>query len=87
MYNANMYNEVVFYLEACESGSMFPSLNASQNFYAMTASNDYLSSYAMYCGIDARVGRTLIKSCLSDEFSAAWMEDTDTSDISSETLE
>jgi len=39
MQTNNMYKEMVFYIEACESGSMFPSLKPNQNVYAMTASN------------------------------------------------
>lgn len=82
-----MYDEVVFYLEACESGSMFPDLKASQKVYAMTASNASLSSWAAYCGVDARAEGHLIRSCLGDEFSVSWMEDTDSHDISVETLQ
>lgn len=82
-----MYDEVVFYLEACESGSMFPDLRDSQKVYAMTASNASLSSWAAYCGLDARAEGTLIRSCLGDEFSVSWMEDTDAHDVSVETLQ
>lgn len=82
-----MYSELVFYLEACESGSMFPDLKASQNIYALTASNASLSSWASYCGSDAVVDGTYIGSCLGDLFSVNWMEDTEAHSISSETLE
>ena len=82
-----MYSELVFYLEACESGSMFPDLKASQNIYALTASNASLSSWASYCGSDAIVDGTYIGSCLGDLFSVNWMEDTEAHSISSETLE
>jgi len=82
-----MYYEIVFYLEACESGSMFPNLQASQRVYAMTASNASLSSWAAYCGLEARAEGKLIRSCLGDEFSVSWMEDTDAHDISVETLQ
>jgi len=34
-----MFGEMVFYIEACESGSMFPKLRDDQNVYAVTASN------------------------------------------------
>ena len=45
-----MYDELVFYLEACESGSMFENiLSPDINIYATTASNSDLSSYAAYC--------------------------------------
>ena len=83
----NMYDELVFYLEACESGSMFPDLTSDSDIYAMTASNAYLSSYATYCGLDARVDGTFIGSCLGDLFSVNWMEDTDAANISTETLQ
>jgi legumain len=45
-----MYSELVFYIEACESGSMFPNLKADSGVYAMTASNEKVSSWAAYCG-------------------------------------
>ena len=53
MKDKGMFKELVFYLEACESGSMFPNLSASENIYAMTASNATQSSYAAYCGSQA----------------------------------
>jgi len=71
-----MFGELVFYLEACESGSMFPNLDASENIYAMTATNDSLSSYATYCGADSKVNGKRIGSCLGDLFSVNWMQDT-----------
>jgi len=39
MKDKGMFKELVFYLETCESGSMFPNLTESENIYAMTASN------------------------------------------------
>lgn len=39
MEEKSMYSEMVFYIEACESGSMFPKLRADQNVYGVTASN------------------------------------------------
>lgn len=39
MEQKSLFGEMVFYLEACESGSMFPTLKAEQNVYAVTASN------------------------------------------------
>jgi legumain len=46
MEEKGLFGEMVFYLEACESGSMFPSLREDQNVYAVTASNATQSSYA-----------------------------------------
>merc|ERR1719223_1922793 len=44
MKDQKMFGELVFYLVACESGSMFPNLNADENIYALTASNATQSS-------------------------------------------
>jgi len=87
MYNNKMYSELVFYVEACESGSMFPNLKAEQRVYAMTASNASLSSWGTYCGTDAVVDGKNIGSCLGDLFSVNWMQDTEANDPSVETLE
>jgi len=81
-----MFKELVFYLEACESGSMFPNLTADESIYAMTASNASLSSWAAYCGGDAVVNGKSINSCLGDLFSINWMEDTDAANVKTETL-
>ena len=86
MKDTGMFGELVFYLEACESGSMFPNLDASENIYALTASNATLSSWAAYCGSDAMVDGKSVGSCLGDLFSINWMEDTDSHDASIETL-
>ena len=87
MYNNHMYGRLTYYMEACEAGSMFTSLAASIKAYALTAANDHESSYAYYCPPnDDLVGTTHIGSCLGDEFSIRWMEDTETSDTSKETL-
>ena len=50
MKNKCMFKELVFYMEACESGSMFPNLKSNENIFAVTASNATQSSYATYCG-------------------------------------
>jgi len=50
MSDNKMFAELTFYVEACESGSMFPNLTDKENIYAVTASNASQSSYAAYCG-------------------------------------
>jgi legumain len=78
MYTKKMYNKVVFYLEACESGSMFEGvLSPSKKIYATTAANAHESSYGFYCPPQDQVDGKPIGSCLGDEYSIAWMEDTD----------
>jgi legumain len=78
MYTKQMYNKVVFYLEACESGSMFEGVLApNKKIYATTAANAHESSYGFYCPPQDKVNGKSIGSCLGDEYSIAWMEDTD----------
>lgn len=50
MYSSKMYSELVFYLEACESGSMFDGILRNDiNIYAITAANPDESSWGTYC--------------------------------------
>lgn len=77
---------MTFYVEACESGSMFPDLKASQNVYAVTASNATESSWAAYCSPNDKVNGTHVGSCLGDLFSVNWMEDSDANNADTETL-
>jgi legumain len=83
MFTKQMYNKVVFYLEACESGSMFEGvLSPNKKIYATTAANAHESSYGFYCPPQDQVDGKSIGSCLGDEYSVAWMEDTDTTGTS-----
>ncbi|PIO59217.1 peptidase C13 family protein, partial [Teladorsagia circumcincta] len=82
MHTNQKFRQLVFYLEACESGSMFKKiLMENINVYAVTAANDAESSYATYCGNELGL------PCLGDEFSVNWMEDTDYVDPNDETLD
>jgi legumain len=91
MKSKKMFRQLTFYIEACESGSMFPSLTADGGIYGVTASNATESSWASYCNSEAVVNGKNIGSCLGDLFSTNWMEDTDKAitggDMDSETLE
>lgn len=67
MSDNKMYDQLVFYLEACESGSMFEGLLADNiNIYATTAANAMESSYAAYCSPDDVVNGQHVGSCLGD---------------------
>eukprot|EP00117_Sycon_ciliatum_P003646 scpid78430/ scgid8352/ Legumain; Asparaginyl endopeptidase; Protease, cysteine 1 len=72
MYKRNMYKQLVFYLEACESGSMFTQdlLPKNLSIYAMTAAN--ASQPSLACYFDKTRG-----IYLADVFSAKWMENTE----------
>ena len=76
MHDHHMYKEMVVYIEACESGSMFAGqLSKKQktlldlNIYALTAASPFQSSYA--CCFDDKIG-----TYLADVFSINWMLDT-----------
>ena len=59
MKKKDMYNRLVFYLEACESGSMFKGILAEDTkVYATTAANEKESSFGTYCDEDAVVNGT-----------------------------
>lgn len=78
MNKKNMYNQLVFYLEACESGSMFNNiLPDNMRIYASSAANTSESSWGCYCGSAAKVNGKNIGSCLGDLYSVNWMEDSD----------
>jgi len=71
MHKHKMYNSLVFYIEACESGSMFYGLlDPTMRIYAVTASTPEQSSYA--CCFDDHVG-----AYLGDVFSVNWLENSD----------
>lgn len=66
----------VFYLEACESGSIFEGLLPNDiNVYATTASNADESSWGTYCPGEYPSPPPEYDTCLGDLYSVAWMED------------
>lgn len=77
---------MVYYLESCESGSMFTSLAKNTKIYALSAAGPDESSWGTYCPPDDIVSNKHIGSCLGDLFSVNWMEDDDSSDVTTETL-
>ncbi|KAF6351549.1 legumain [Rhinolophus ferrumequinum] len=79
MYKHKMYQKMVFYIEACESGSMMSSLPSDINVYATTAANPDESSYACYYDEQR-------STYLGDWYSVNWMEDSDVEDLTQETL-
>ncbi|TKR86750.1 hypothetical protein L596_011275 [Steinernema carpocapsae] len=79
MYENKRYSKLVFYMEACESGSMFDGYPTDRNLYAVTASNGDESSWAVYCSVQNF-------PCLGDEFSVNWMHDTEVNEAHTESL-
>jgi len=81
MHTNQQYSKMVFYIEACEAGSMFKDLLPDNiNVYATTATNELVSSYACY--YDSARG-----TYLGDEYSVAWMEYSDVEDLNQRDLD
>jgi len=75
------YGQLVFYMEACEAGSMFQNvLPDNINIFATTAANAVESSYACYYDSSRR-------AYLGDHYSVSWMEDSDVENLEEETLQ
>nr|AGC94758.1 vacuolar processing enzyme [Malus hupehensis] len=84
---AGTYRSLVFYLEACESGSIFEGLlPEGLNIFATTASNAEESSWGTYCPGEYPSPPPEYDTCLGDLYSVAWMEDSDVHNLRSETL-
>ncbi|KAL5558751.1 hypothetical protein UlMin_034962 [Ulmus minor] len=84
---AGTYKSLVFYLEACESGSIFEGLlPEGLNIYATTASNAEESSWGTYCPGEYPSPPPEYETCLGDLYSVAWMEDSDVHNLRTETL-
>uniref|UniRef100_A0A7N0U932 legumain n=1 Tax=Kalanchoe fedtschenkoi TaxID=63787 RepID=A0A7N0U932_KALFE len=80
-HQSNAYSQMVIYVEACESGSIFDGLLPEDlNVYATTSANPTESSYSCYHdpGLNAFLG---------DSYSVSWMEDSEARDPSTETLD
>ncbi|KAI3828883.1 hypothetical protein L1987_02994 [Smallanthus sonchifolius] len=82
------YSEMVIYVEACESGSIFEGLIPEDlNIYVTTASNANESSWGTYCPGMTPPPPQEYDTCLGDLYSVSWMEDSDVEDLKTETLE
>ncbi|EER14286.1 Vacuolar-processing enzyme precursor, putative [Perkinsus marinus ATCC 50983] len=71
------YKQLVFYVETCESGSLFEGNPPIPGQYYVTASNPHESSFATYCPPHDKVANVSLNACLGDLFSVNWMENED----------
>ncbi|KAF5478450.1 hypothetical protein F2P56_005009 [Juglans regia] len=82
------YKEMVLYIEACESGSVFEGIMPKDlNIYVTTASNAQESSWGTYCPGMQPPPPPEYLTCLGDLYSVAWMEDSETHNLKKETIE
>eukprot|EP00210_Caulerpa_lentillifera_P004629 g4415.t1 len=92
MINDNFFKEFVFYLESCESGSMFQGMgfNNSSNVLLVSASGPSESSYATYCPVwgstNVSPSASDVGACLGDLFSVSWMEYAESHNIASDLI-
>ncbi|KAL4346613.1 hypothetical protein GQ457_17G020940 [Hibiscus cannabinus] len=85
---AGSYREMVIYVEACESGSIFEGIMPNDlNIYVTTASNAQESSWGTYCPEMDPPPPPEFLTCLGDLYSVAWMEDSETHNLKIETVE
>ncbi|XP_054159327.1 legumain-like [Oppia nitens] len=81
MHENKRYSKLVFYIEACESGSMFNKLLPKDiNIYATTASSPTEPSYTKYWS--EKYG-----TALGDEYSVGWIQNSEEHDLSKYTLQ
>ncbi|XP_006355317.1 vacuolar-processing enzyme-like [Solanum tuberosum] len=82
------YKKMVFYLEACESGSMFDGLlDEGLNIYVTTSSKPDEDGWATYCSFSGDKScygecppKEFKDNCLGDLFSVSWLENSDLRD-------
>lgn len=75
MYANGRYKELVMFIEACESGSLFAHIDLeSIGAYALTATNATAPSYGTFCYPHDMVKGQNLYSCLGDLFSVSWMD-------------
>ncbi|KAK8792925.1 hypothetical protein WA158_005089 [Blastocystis sp. Blastoise] len=77
MKEKKMFKRIVYYMEACFSGSMFYLHDTIDGIYALTAAYAGESSWSYYCGDEAVVNGVKFDTCLGDEFAIRWMENVD----------
>ena len=77
MKSKKMYKNIIFYLESCYSGSMFNNINPDLNVYSITAASPSEKSLATYCYPQDLVKGQEMHTCLSNEFTSNWLDDSD----------
>jgi len=81
MYQNKKYGRLVFYLESCQSGSMFDGfVKPDMNIWAVSAAQPDEDSYA--CSYDP-----ILKTYLNDCWSARWLENSKRIRVQMESLE
>lgn len=82
MHTKQMYNNMLFYLDTCESGSMFEGILPDNiSIYATTSASSTEPAWNCFC-------ETTIVACIASEYSFGWTVDSDPGkDFGNETVE
>ena len=76
------YSKMAFFLEACESGSVFDTLPTNLNIYAFTSANQTEPAWCDYCPPNDVVNHEHIDACLSmyydNEYQLLWEQESTT---------
>lgn len=75
MFANKQYKEMVFYFEACHSGSMFRKLEKGKNVYAFTGSDTEHSAWMCNCPPNDVVDGKSMGTCLSAYYDNYWMHE------------
>ena len=88
MYDEGKYGKLVYYLEACESGSMWETLPKNISAYALSSTLPGEDSWGTFCPPDDDVVDGVhIGTCLGEVWSCFWLEQDDAADLSTLTLQ
>jgi len=73
-----MYRELVFYLDTCESGSMFTQLPTDIGVLAISSARPDENANAIWCyEPETSIQGQNIGACLGDATSVGWLMDSD----------
>ena len=82
LHDNKKYDKLAFFLEACESGSVFDTLPDNLNIYAFTSANRTEDAWCEYCPPEDVVNGESFYVCLSmyydNEFQRLWEEESTT---------
>lgn len=74
MHRQELFGNMLVFVEACKSGSMFEGFPSDLGVLAMTAVPPKVDSLAIYCGADSTVNGIPLNTCLGDLFSVYWLD-------------
>ena len=81
-YSDHGYGKMAFFLEACESGSVFDTLPSNLNIYAFTSANQTELAWCDYCPPNDVVNHKSIGVCMSmyydNEYQLLWEQESTT---------